>query len=93
MKRKIFALLEVDDDTAFQQIDDGPIPYLEKEMGWLEQSQIFLKDAFIADEDENDAEQAYLNYLAAWVFDCLNTGLCRKRPAGFREWKRQNILV
>lgn len=93
MKRKIFALLEVDDDTAFRQIDDGPIPYLEQEMGWLEQSQIFLKDAFIADGDECDAEQAYLNYLAAWVFNCLNTELCRKRPAGFREWKRQNILV
>lgn len=59
MKRKIIALLEVDDDTAFQKIDDGPIPYLEKEMGWLEQSNIFLKDAFIADEDENDEEQAY----------------------------------
>lgn len=39
------------------------------------------------------AEQAYLNYLAAWVFYSLNTGLCGKRPAGFREWKRQNILV
>lgn len=53
----------------------------------------FLKDAFIADEDENDAEQAYLNYLAAWIFDCLNTGLCRKGPASFREWKRQNTSV
>lgn len=93
MKRKIFALLEVDDDTAFQQIDDGPIPYLEKEMGWLEQSRIFLKDAFIVDEDENDAEQAYLNYLAAWIFDCLNTGRCRKKPTGFRKWKRQNTSV
>ncbi len=90
MKRKIFALLEVDDDTAFQKIDDGPIPYLEKEMGWLEQSQIFLKDAFIADEDENDAEQAYLNYLAAWVFDYLVTGLCEKGPVSFHEWKRKN---
>lgn len=62
-------------------------------MEWLEQSSIFLKDVFIADEDENDAEQAYLNYLAVWIFDCLNTRLCKKGPAGFREWKRQNILV
>ena len=66
--RKIIALLEVDDDMAFQKINDGPIPYLEQEMGWLEQSQIFLKDAFISDEDENDAEQAYLNYLAELLF-------------------------
>ncbi|MGN0179483.1 MAG: hypothetical protein ACI4DY_08600 [Monoglobaceae bacterium] len=93
MKRKIFALLEVDDDAAFQKINDGPIPYLEKEMGWLEQSNIFLKDAFITDEDETNIEQAYLNYLAAWIFDCLNTNLCKKGPASFREWKRQNILV
>ncbi len=31
--RRIIALLEVDDNTAFQKIDDGPIPYLEQEMG------------------------------------------------------------
>lgn len=91
MKRKIIALLEVDDDTAFQKIDDGPIPYLEKEMGWLEQSNIFLKDAFIADEDENDEEQAYLNYLIAWVFDCLNNGLCKDNPICFYKWKQQQI--
>lgn len=43
MKRRIFALLEVDDDTAFQKIDDGPISYLAKEMDWLEPSNIFCK--------------------------------------------------
>lgn len=90
MKRKIFALFEVDDDTAFQKIDDGPIPYLEKEMGWFEQSQIFLKEAFIADEDENDAEQAYLNYLVSWIFDCLHNGVGAQPLISFRAWKRQN---
>lgn len=54
MKRKIFAQLEVDDDTAFQTIDDGPIPYLEEQMKQMEQSRIFLKEAFITDEDEDD---------------------------------------
>ena len=49
MRRKIIALIEVDNDTAFQKNDDGPISYLENEMGWLEQSRIFLEDAFIAD--------------------------------------------
>lgn len=87
MNRKIFALLEVDDDTAFQKIDDGPIPYLEKEMGWLEQSQIFLKAAFIADEDEDDAEQAYLNYLISWVFEHQDK-LFGRSPLGYNEWKR-----
>ncbi|MCI8471477.1 MAG: hypothetical protein HFE65_00040 [Clostridiales bacterium] len=93
MKRKIFALLEVDDDTAFQKIDDGPVPYLDKEMERLEQSQIFLKDAFIADEDEDDTEQAYLNYLAVWVFDHLYDEMYEDEPACFREWKRQNTFV
>lgn len=93
MRRRIMALLEVDDDTAFQKIDDGPIPYLEQEMGWLEQSQIFLKEAFIADEDESDAEQAYLNYLAEWIFDCLRNSLYEKGPVSFREWKRQNTSI
>ena len=41
MRRKIIALIEVEDETAFQKIDDGPICYLVKEMGWLEQSRIF----------------------------------------------------
>ena len=51
MERRIIAVLSVDDDKAFWEIDDGPIPYLERELGWLEQSLIFLKDAYIADED------------------------------------------
>ena len=89
MRRKIIALIEVDDDTAFQKNDDGPISYLENEMGWLEQSQIFLGDAFIADEDETDAEQAYLNYLADWIFNHHRRRflylLCSTGQTGFFE--------
>lgn len=83
MKRKIVALIEVDADTAFQKIDDGPISYLENEMGWLEQSQIFLEDVFIVDEDETDAEQAYLNYLADWIFNHQSDELRESGPADF----------
>lgn len=93
MRRKIISLIEVEDDTAFQKIDDGPICYLVKEMGWLEQSQIFLKNAFIADEDEADAEQAYLNYLADWIFNHQGNELHESGPAGFSEWKQQNRYV
>lgn len=92
MKRKIVALIEVDDDTAFQKIDDGPIPYLENEMGWLGQSQIFLEDAFIVDEDETDAEQAYLNYLADWIFNHQGDELRESGPADFSGWKQQNRM-
>ena len=90
MKRKIVALIEVDNDTAFQKNDDGPICYLVKEMGWLEQSRIFLENAFIADEDETNAEQAYLNCLAGWIFNHQGNELHESGPAGFSEWKQQN---
>ena len=50
--RTVIAILEVDDDRAFEEIDDGPITYLEREMGWLEQSGIFLQNARILDEDD-----------------------------------------
>lgn len=92
MRRKIIALIEVDDDTAFQKNDDGPICYLAKEMRWLEQSRIFLEAAFIADEDETDAEQAYLNYLADWIFNHQGDELRESGPAGFSEWKQQNRM-
>ena len=92
MRRKIIALIEVDDDTAFQKNDDGPISYLENEMGWLEQNRIFLENAFIADEDETDAEQAYLNYLADWIFNHQGSELRESGPAGFSEWKQQNRM-
>lgn len=93
MKRKIIAQFEVDDDMAFQKIKDGPIRYLEIKTKPLEESQIFLKEAFIADEDEDDEEYAYLNYLAARIFACLGNEACVDDIAGFRKWKRQNISV
>ena len=37
MKRTILAYLEIDDDLAFEKIDDGPIAYLEKEIERLYQ--------------------------------------------------------
>ena len=50
--RTVIAILEVDDDKAFEEIDDGPIPYLEREFGWLEQSGISLQNARILDDDD-----------------------------------------
>ena len=92
MKRKIIALIEVNDNTAFQKIDDGPISYLENEMGWLEQSHIFLENAFIDDEDVSDGEQAFLNYLADWIFNHQGDELHESGPADFSEWKQQNRM-
>lgn len=68
MKRKIIAMLTVDDDTAFEKCNDGPMTYLENEMKKLHKDKIVLKDAFISDEDEPDTWKQYINYLANWAF-------------------------
>lgn len=62
--RKVYALICVNDAKAYS----GTIDYLEEEFGWLEDSRIFLREAFIADDDESDHWQAYLNYLVDWAF-------------------------
>jgi hypothetical protein len=49
--RTIIAILEVDDDKAIAE-DLGTIEYLEREMGWVGQSGIFLQNARILDDDD-----------------------------------------
>lgn len=53
MDRTILAYLTVDEDRAFEEAD-GPLPYLEREAGWMEQSGIHLDDAAIVDDDAED---------------------------------------
>lgn len=56
MMRTVLAMLKVDDERAFNE-DIGPIEYLEREFGWLEQSGISLDNARILDyDDEYDAK-------------------------------------
>ena len=49
--RTVIAILRVDDDRAIAE-DLGTIDYLEREMGWVEQSGIFLQNARILDDDD-----------------------------------------
>lgn len=84
--RKVFAIVEVDADTAFEKIDDGPVPYLEHEFGWLEQSGISLKNCFIADEDEDDRWQSYINYVAEWAFYHQSSDCEGISPISYEEW-------
>lgn len=49
--RTVIAMLEIDDDKAIAE-DLGTIEYLEREFGWLEQSNIFLQNARILDDDD-----------------------------------------
>lgn len=85
-KRKIVAIIDVDENAAFEKIDDGPVSYLEREFGWLEQSDIFLKDCFIIDDDEDDKWKAYLNYLVNWAFDRQGEEFAGMIPACYEEF-------
>ncbi len=69
MKREIIARIEVDDEMAFNTINDGPIAYLESEFGWLRDSGIYLKEAFIADDDEDDVLISFVTRLMDWIFE------------------------
>lgn len=86
MERTVIAYLTIDDDRAFAEIDDGPIAYLEREAGWLEQSGIFLKDAAIADDDAEDPKERYMVYLAKFAFDHLSDPDIH--PMTYEEWRK-----
>ena len=49
--RTVIAILEIDDDKAIAE-DLGTIEYLEREMGWVAESGVFLQNAKILDEDD-----------------------------------------
>ena len=49
--RTVIALLEIDDDKAIAE-DIGTIDYLEREMGWVAESGVFLQHAKILDNDD-----------------------------------------
>lgn len=86
MKRKVMAIINVDDDIAFEEIDDGVISYLEQEFGWLEQSGISLRECFISDDDEDDRWQAYINYLVEWAFDHQGDEFAAMSPSCYDEF-------
>lgn len=86
MKRKVIAIIDVDNNIVFEKIDDGVISYLEREFGWLEQSGISMKDCFIADDDEDDKWKAYLNYLVEWAFGHQFEEFAGVAPASYDEF-------
>lgn len=92
MRRKVIAIIDVDDDIAFEKIHDGVIPYLEHEFGWLEQSGINLRECFISDDDENDRWQAYLNYIVKWAFDHQGDELVNKSPDCYEKFCNTNFV-
>lgn len=85
-KRKVFAVIEVDDDMAIAE-DKGTGDYLEEEFGWLEQSGISLRDWLLSDEDDVEKWARYIDYLIEWAFDHSDTtAYNNKSPACYDEW-------
>jgi hypothetical protein len=55
--RTVIAILRVNDDKAIEE-DVGTIAYLEREFGWLNESGIFLDEARILDDDDEQDTKA-----------------------------------
>lgn len=85
MKRNVVALIAVDEDVVSERNVDGPIEFLEKEIDrHIDGGEVI--DSFIADDDEDDEQAAYLNYLAEWIFDHRGEEYKGMSPAGYNEW-------
>ena len=54
--RKLVLLVDVDENFAIEE-DIGTIDYLEREFGWLNDSGIYLDQARIVDEDDNEDKE------------------------------------
>ena len=64
--RKLIAIIEVNDEVAIRE-GFGTIDYLEREFGWLSDSEIYLINAKILDEDDDFDAKAIK--LASEIFE------------------------
>lgn len=85
MNRKIFAVIEVDDDRAIAE-DKGTGEYLETEFGWLEQSGVILRDWLLSDGDDVERWARYIDYLIEWAFYHASDVYADSSPACYDEW-------
>lgn len=83
MKRKIAAIIEVDEDIAYKMISDGPVAYVENE---VEAEGLELADCFIVDDDETDEWKEYINYLVCWAFAHQDEKYAKTSPVGFCDY-------
>lgn len=86
MGRKVFAIIDVDDDKAIAE-DKGTGEYLESEFGWLEQSGILLDEWLITDHDDECEWARYINYLIQWAFDNSHNSDDGVSPFSFEDWR------
>ena len=85
MSRRVFAIIEVDDDKAIAE-DKGTGEYLEKEIERLKQNGIDLKHWLIADDDDTERWARYINYLIEWAFYHSDNMYADSSPVCYDEW-------
>lgn len=67
MQRTIYAKLTVNENRAIEE-DMGTLSYLEREAGWMEESGIYIDEAFISDYDSTEVWDRYIDYVITWTF-------------------------
>lgn len=85
MSRKIFAVIEVDDDKAIAE-DEGTGSYLERMIGHLEQNGITLRNWLLSDEDDCERWARYIDYLIEWAFHHSDNMYSDSSPVCYDEW-------
>ena len=85
MNRKIFAVIEVDDDRAIAE-DKGTGEYLEAEFVLLEQSGVILRDWLLSDGNDVERWARYIDYLIEWAFEHSSDYHNGMSPACYDEW-------
>lgn len=92
MERKIFAILDVDEEVLLEK-EDGTIgDRFEQEMGWVANSGITINSWMFMDKDEDDLRQQYRNYLVEWV-DRQSFVDEQSSPLPFEKWQIRPIML
>ena len=85
MNRKVFAELYVDEEVS--GVNEGTLDYVEKEMGWVNESGIYLRGAILVDRDSDSQWERYINYLCNWALSHNDEACDGMSPASFEEWR------
>lgn len=89
VSRTFFAEIKVSEE-AIERSGLTPGEYLEKEMGWTQESGISISEWSMVEDDSDCEWERYIHYLHRWAFDnsAENEGEC---PLNFNTWKaREN---
>lgn len=93
MSRKLFAILELDEERAnVLKPSMTPVEYIETEFGWLNESGINLRNCLIADEDDEIIWSQYINYLLEWALKYSEERFEGLSPESYEQWREHNLF-